>query len=159
MRKPSIYVETSIWSQLTTDDAPHMREATEDFLVEAGRGKFNLFVSQVVFEEIARASEETTKQLQSLIETYKPVFLDFTEEAWSLAEEFLRNGAVPPSKVDDARHVAVAVANELDILLSWNYKHLVNMRRRELFHYISVVNGYYKQLQILTPLEVPDESE
>jgi hypothetical protein len=53
----------------------------------------------------------------------------------------------------------VAVVSELDVLVSWNYRHLVNLRRREEFHQISVMNGYYKPLHIVTPPEVDDESE
>ncbi|MBU4273611.1 MAG: PIN domain-containing protein [Planctomycetes bacterium] len=157
MRKLSIYVETSVWSQALADDAPQLRAATEDFLAEAKRGKYDLFISEVVTEEVARASEETTKRLQELIAEHKPAFLELNEEALLLSLEYLHNGAVPPSKVDDARHVAVAVSNDLDVLVSWNYKHLVNVRRREMFHQISVMNGFYKPLQIVAPPEVTDE--
>lgn len=76
-----------------------------------------------------------------------------------LAQEFLERGVVPPSKVEDAQHVAVAVASELDVLLSWNYRHLVNVRRREEFHQVSVMSGYYKPLQIVTPPEVENERQ
>ncbi len=53
--------------------------------------------------------------------------------------------------------MAAAIVNDLDALVSWNYRHLVNIRRREEFHRISVMNGYYKALQIVTPPEVPNE--
>ena len=77
----------------------------------------------------------------------------------SLAQRFLELRAVPPSKIEDAQHVAVAVVNEPDVLVSWNYRHLVNVRRREAFEHISAIAGYYKPLHIATPLEVGDEGQ
>jgi predicted nucleic acid-binding protein len=159
MHKLSVYVETSVWSQALAEDAPEIRKATERFLAEARNGAYNLFVSDVVMEEIARASEETAERLRGLVTELDPVLLEFDEESFSLAREFLRVGAVPPSKVDDARHVALALTKSLDVLVSWNYRHLVNVRRRELFHQVGVDNGYYKRLQIVTPPEVSDVAE
>ncbi len=159
MHKLSVYVETSVWSQALAEDAPEIRKATERFLAEARKGTYNLFVSDVVMEEIARASKETAERLRGLVTELDPVLLEFDEESFSLAREFLRVGAVPPSKVDDARHVALALTKSLDVLVSWNYRHLVNVRRRELFHQVGVGNGYYKRLQIVTPPEVSDVAE
>jgi len=159
MHRLSVYVETSVWSQAFAEDAPDIRKATERFLDEAREGRYDLFVSDVVMEEIARASEEKSERLRNLVTELDPVFLEFDEESFSLAHEFLRIGAVPPSKADDARHVAVALTRGLDVLVSWNYRHLVNVRRRELFHQVGITNGYYKPLQIVTPPEVSDVAQ
>ena len=159
MRKLSVYVETSVWSQAFAEDAPEIRKATGRFLDEARSGIYDLFVSDVVMEEIARASAQTAERLRGLVGELDPVLLEFDEDSLTLAREFMRAGVVPPSKVDDARHVAVALSNDLDVLVSWNYRHLVNVRRRELFHQISIENGYYKPLQIVTPPEVSDVAE
>ena len=134
-----------------------MREATELFFNDAREGKYDLFVSGVVLMEIARAKEALATRLQNLVDELEPVVLDFDDEMDQLAQTFLEHGVVPPSKVEDAQHVAAAVASNLDILISWNYRHLVNVRRREEFHHISVMNGYYKPLQIVTPPEVDNE--
>jgi predicted nucleic acid-binding protein len=159
MPKLSIYVETSVWSHAFADDAPDSREATLKFLDAARQGKYDLFVSEVVFEEVLRAPTELAARLRELVQELAPVSLDFDEDSFRLAQEFLQHGVVSPSSIDDARHVAVAVVSELDVLVSWNYRHLVNVRRREKFHQISVMTGYYKPLHIVTPPEVDDESE
>ena len=159
MRKLSVYVETSVWSQAFAEDAPEIRKATERFFDEAREGGYDLFVSDVVMDEIARAAEEKAESLRGLVAEFDPVLLELDEESTLLAIEFLRIGAVPPSKVDDARHVAVALTHDLDALVSWNYRHLVNVRRRELFHQVGITNGYYKPLQIVTPPEVSDVAQ
>lgn len=118
-----------------------------------------MFVSEIVLEEISRASEELATRLGKLLQGLEPVSLEFDEEMDRLAQQFLQHGAVPPAKIEDAQHVAVTVVSELDVLVSWSYRHLVNLRRREMFHQISVISGYYKPLHIVTPREVDDESQ
>jgi len=159
MHKLSVYVETSVWSQAFTEDAPDLRRATERFLDEAREGRYDLFVSDVVMDEIARAPEEKSERLRGLVAELDPVCLELNEESILLSQEFLRVGAVPPAKADDARHVAVALTSGLDVLVSWNYRHLVNVRRRELFHQVGVMNGFYKAIQIVTPPEVSDVAQ
>ena len=159
MPKLSIYVETSVWSHAFADDAPESRDATLNFLAAARQGTYDLFVSEIVLEEISRASEELATRLGELLQGLGPVSLEFDEEMDRLAQQFLQYGAVPPAKIEDAQHVAVAVVSKLDVLMSSNYRHLVNLRRREMFHQISVISGYYKPLHIVTPREVDDESQ
>jgi predicted nucleic acid-binding protein len=159
MRKLSVYVETSVWSQAFAEDAPDIRQATEQFFAEAREGRFELFVSDVVMGEINRASEDLAQRLHGLVAELAPVLLKLDEGSLLLSQEFLNSGAVPASKVDDARHVAVALTNDLDVLVSWNYRHLVNVRRREIFHQVGVMNGYYKPLQIVPPPEVSDVAQ
>jgi predicted nucleic acid-binding protein len=159
MPKLSIYVETSVWSCAFAEDVPESREATRRFLDDARQGKYDLFISPIVLMELARASEDLAARLRGLVEELAPTILDFDEDMDRLAQDFLEHGVVPPSKVEDAQHVAVAVASELDVLVSWNYRHLVNVRRREEFHQVGVMNGYYKPLQIVTPPEVANESQ
>ena len=159
MHKPTIYVETSVWSYAFAEDAPESRKATLDFFELAREGVYELFLSEVVLDELSRAPDELARTLGKLVQEVRPVRLELDEEADRLAQQFLRLGAVPPSKIEDAQHVAVAVINELDMLVSWNYRHLVNIRKREAFQHISAMSGYYKPLHIISPLEVGDESQ
>ncbi len=154
MHKLSVYVETSVWSHAFAEDAPQLRKETEKFFDEAKKGKYRLFISAVVLKEISRANEELAARLRGLVEELDPVTLEFDDDMDQLAQQFLAQGVVPPSEIEDAQHVAAAVASELDVLVSWNYRHLVNVRRREEFHHVSVMNGYYRPPQIVTPPEV-----
>lgn len=159
MHKPSIYVETSVWSYAFAEDAPESRMATLDFFDLARKGEYELFLSEVVLAELLRAPDELAKKLYGLVGEMKPANLELDEEADRLAQKFLQFGAAPPSKVEDAQHVAVAVVNELDMLVSWNYRHLVNVRKREAFQHISAMNGYFKPLHIVNPMEVCHDSQ
>ena len=130
-----------------------------EFFDRAAQGKYDLFVSEIVLAEVSRAPDELGTKLQALLRKTSPLLLEFDEESDRLAQQFLRLGAVPPAKIEDAQHVAVAVINELDILVSSNFRHLVNVRKREAFQHASAMNGYYKPLHIVTPPEVSGESE
>ncbi|MBI3988961.1 MAG: hypothetical protein HY347_05030 [candidate division NC10 bacterium] len=55
---------------------------------------------------------------------------------------------------EDAIHAAAATVYELDALVSWNYRHIVNLRRKELIHATNLRQGYMKPLEIITPMEV-----
>jgi len=63
-------------------------------------------------------------------------------------------GIVPQDKRDDAFHVAIATASEMDALITWNYQHLANLRKSELFNAVNLERGYTKRLEIVTPMEV-----
>jgi hypothetical protein len=159
MRQPKIYVETSVWSQALAEDAPQLREATELFFAAVKANRVPLFISEVVFAEFSKAADEVGNRLRNLTRELSPTVIAMTDEATRLAMEYYSAGVVPPSKLDDARHVAIAVVHELDVLVSWNYRHLVNLKRKEAFHHLGSINGYLKPLQIVTPPEVAYDYE
>ncbi|MBI4398701.1 MAG: hypothetical protein HY586_06210 [Candidatus Omnitrophica bacterium] len=70
-----------------------------------------------------------------------------------LAQEYVGSGAFTPMMYADALHVASAVLSRQDILVSWNFKHLVNRRRRAMIHEWNVVKGY-PVIEIVAPPEV-----
>lgn len=80
--------------------------------------------------------------------------MEITGEADELAKSYMSRGIVPEKKEDDALHVAIATVAEMDALGTWNYQHLANLRKAELFHSVSLEMGYFKKLEIVTPMEV-----
>jgi hypothetical protein len=70
-----------------------------------------------------------------------------------LAMEYMNQGAVPKSHMEDAYHIAVAVLNRIDYLLSWNFKHIVRVRTREIVGEVNSSRGL-PQINILTPGEM-----
>ena len=80
--------------------------------------------------------------------------LEVTEVADELARSYMAKGILPEKKEDDALHVAVATVAEMDALVTWNFQHLANLRKAELFHSANLEMGYFKKLEIITPMEV-----
>ncbi len=148
MKKIRVYVETSVWSFVFADDVPEYRADTIAFMDLCRRRVFEPYVSGVVLDEIQFAQLPLRDRLEELVRDVRPVVLPWLPEA------FVREKAVPPSKPQDARHVAIAMAHGLDVLVSWNFRHIVNLRREERFNAVGLLRGYHHQLRIVSPKEL-----
>ena len=156
MKKMHVYVETSVWSFAFAEDVPEYRADTMVFLDLCRKRQFEPYVSDAVLSEIQFAQPPLRKRLEELLRGVKPVLLPWLPEADDLSDTFVREKAVPPSKPQDARHVAIAIAHDLDVLVSWNFRHIVNLRREERFNAIALLEGYHHQLRIVSPKELID---
>ena len=79
--------------------------------------------------------------------------LEVTDEMEDLAAAYLRQGVVPPKYADDATHVAVCTVARLQYLVSWNFRHLVNVQREAGFNAVNLLQGY-PPIRIVNPLEL-----
>jgi predicted nucleic acid-binding protein len=120
-------------------------------------GEFDIYISNIVFREIARAPQEKEALLLNLIDKHKPKELEINEEVLELAQKYIKEAALPGRAIDDSRHAAVATVYEIDALISWNLKHLANLRRMERINGINLKEGYSKRLEIVTPMEVSND--
>lgn len=154
MRKLKLYLDTSVWNFFFADDAPEKRDVTKEFFDLVRQGQYEVFISAVVVKEINDAPMHKKDQLGELIKTCPVIELEITEEADKLAKSYMGKGIVPEKKEDDALHVAIATVAEMDALVTWNFQHLANLRKAELFHSVSLEMGYFKKLEIVTPMEV-----
>ena len=159
MSKLRVYVETSVWSFAFAEDVPDYRADTLAFFERCRQGQFDVYASGVVLEEVARADVPLRKCLMNLIRECNPTLIDLTPTADQLASAFVAHRIVPPNKPDDARHVAIAFAEEIDVLVSWNFRHIANVRRAERFNAVALTLGYRRPLQITSPSEVFGEDE
>jgi len=92
--------------------------------------------------------------LTALLKEYLPVMLEVTDEIEKLADIYIAEGVIPEKKRDDALHIAVATVYEMDALISWNYRHLANLTKKEKIHAVNILNGYLKDIEMITPMEV-----
>ncbi len=157
MKKPQLYLETSVWNFYFADDAPEKREITLRFFDKVKQDEYEIFISDVVIEEIGRADDNKKRSLLNIIAEYSPTRLVIDEEVAELAQKYISEGVFPASKIEDAMHAAVATVFEVDALISWNLKHLANLKKMELINAINMKAGYFKRLELITPMEVSDE--
>jgi len=71
-----------------------------------------------------------------------------------LARLYIQNNILPPKSYADALHIALCIVNQMDMLLTWNYRHLANVNRRQKINLLNLAHNYLHPLQIITPLEV-----
>jgi len=154
MRKLKLYLETSVWNFYFADDAPEKKEITLKFFNQVKQGEYEIFISDIVFSEIAAASDEKNAQLSELITEYQPKELYVNDDVLLLAEKYIQEGALPERAEFDSKHVAIATFYEIDALISWNLKHLANFKRMEKINSVNLKEGYLKRLELMTPMEV-----
>jgi len=154
MRKPKLYLETSVWNFCFADDAPEKQAATLQFFEQIKQGAYDIFVSDMVFQEIARASGERGELLSQLLDEYRPKELEINPAVLQLTHQYLLQGVLPRSAEVDATHAAVATVYELEALISWNLRHLANFNKMAKINAVNLAQGYTKKLELITPLEV-----
>ncbi|MBI5787697.1 MAG: type II toxin-antitoxin system VapC family toxin [Candidatus Schekmanbacteria bacterium] len=156
MKKLKIYLDTSVINFLFADDAPGYQNVTKSFFAEY-LDEYEIFISEIVLAEISETPQADRKKLLlSALETDKIRVIenDRQEEISALAAKYIKSGIIPPRKQEDALHVAFCTVYEIDILLSWNFKHLANIKKQILINAINETEGYQKRLYLLNPLEV-----
>jgi len=132
-----VYIETSVWGMTLPNQPRALRQPTQQFLRQCRAGHFRPCISTVVFDEIALAPASALARMLREVDALAPETLQLTDESEQLAEAYLRAGVIPAKKRDDARHVAIATVAGLEIVVSWNHRHLdqraqmVPFQRRE----------------------------
>src|SRR2546430_14104091 len=128
MAKTKVYIETSIvsylkaWLSRDVVILGHQR-TTRDWW-DQHRERFEVYTSELVMMEAGAGDEEAARErLEALAGL--PV-LEISPEARTLAHALLKEGAFPKKAQADAYHLAIAATNGLDILLTWNCRHLAN---------------------------------
>lgn len=148
--KLRLYLDTSVISACVDDRMPERRRATVEFWNRLP--EFDVSVSELTVTEVrATRGVEPQRRMDELIEPFE--VLPVGDEARALAREYVRRGVFSPSTLDDALHVAVAVVTRRDLLVSWNFRHLVNRRRRALVNEVSISLGY-PTIEIIAPPEL-----
>ena len=123
-----IYIESTIPSYVVARPARDLLQAARQQLTkdwwDFRRAKHELYTSQVVVDEIADGEAAMAQQRLELMAGIP--LLDLTAEANSLTKEILASGLLPADADRDAAHIALATVHEMDILLSWNCRHIAN---------------------------------
>ncbi|HBJ86740.1 MAG TPA: PIN domain protein [Verrucomicrobiales bacterium] len=149
MKAPTLYLDTSTIGGYY--DAEWM-EDTRELWHQAQAGKWCMLTSIITEREIENAPEQVRQLFE---ETFcdAAALLAETEESEDLAQEYLRADVVSAKFADDARHVAICTVNRVNHLVSWNFKHLVNVRREAGFNAVNLLQGY-QPVSIVNPKEL-----
>jgi hypothetical protein len=142
-------VDTSvIGGCLDNEFEEYSNQLFEEFIV----GKKRLVISDLVLFELEGAPENVREVLNKVAEdSIEYIFLN--EESISLANAYLKEGVIAENSLSDARHIAIATVERVDVLVSWNFKHIVNLNRIHLINSVNLKLGY-PILEIRSPLEV-----
>lgn len=146
--KQRIYIDTSVFGGHFDEE---FKEHTLPFFERVHLGEFVILYSSVTQDEIENAPEKI-KDLVKSLKVENTEFIDLTNEAIELATEYITEKVVGKTSFADCLHIAIATINHADFLVSWNFKHIVNIERIKGYNSINIKNGY-KQLEIRSPRE------
>ena len=149
MRKQRIYIDTSViggcfdiefekWSNL--------------LFAEIIEGKKIAVISVISLKELENAPQKVKSKLKEIPDSFVEI-LDITDEIEILADLYISSGVLSKKSKEDALHISAATISEVDVIVSWNFKHIVNLDKIKQYNSVNLFNGY-KFIDIRTPREV-----
>ena len=144
-----IYLDTSVFGGYYDTE---FEEETQILFEKIKLGQFQLIYSSTTEDELLGSPERVQKLLSNLLDSLKKR-VELTEEAVNLADAYLAENVVGRTSRSDCFHIAMATINEVDILVSWNFKHIVNVKRIRGYNAVNMKLGY-KIIDIRSPKEI-----
>ena len=157
MRTPRIYLETTMFNYYFEPE----REAHADtvkLFEEIKEGKYQAYTSVYATAELLKAPDERAQKMVNLISEYGIKILEASDEADILATKYQEQGIMPQGSTVDAQHISIASTNDLDMIISLNFKHIVRKKTVTMTGRVNVDLGY-KQVEIHSPMEVVERDD
>ncbi|WP_163379425.1 PIN domain-containing protein [Cyclobacterium sp. SYSU L10401] len=146
--KQRIYIDTLVFGGHFDEE---FTEHTVPLFDRIKKGEFVVLYSIITQDELENAPEHVRELVRNL-KADLTEFLEISEEAVDLANDYIYEKVVGRASYADCLHIALATINRADFLVSWNFKHIVNIERINGYNSINIKNGY-KQLEIRSPRE------
>jgi hypothetical protein len=147
-----IYVDTSVFGGCFDPEFEFWSNQLIEFFKT---GKYKAVISDVSEYELNYAPPRV-KQILKNIPSQHLEIARFTEEAMQLSEQYLKEKIVTKKSHADTQHIAVATVEQVDLLVSWNFKHIVNFDKIRLYNSVNLKYGY-RILEIRNPRDLTDE--
>jgi len=147
--RKKIYLDTSVISCLRQEEVPQRMSDTLEFWEILKSGIYDVYISDVVIEELARCYEPRRSELFSLLAEihFSTIDIRKNEEIENIVDEIRNMHIIPPKYDDDRAHIAAAIYTRCNIIVSWNFKHLVNVKTIDGVRIICIENN-------LTPVDI-----
>ena len=153
MRTPKIYLETTLFNFYVDEDRGFAHADTVALFDEIAAGSFAAYTSVVVVEELAKAPPEKYEKMAKLLQQHNISILELNNEADRLADVYVAEGVIPLKYRNDGLHIAIATVNDLEMIISMNFQHIVKRKTILATGKINHLNGY-RAIEIYSPMEV-----
>ena len=150
----SVYLDPSVPSACHERAQPERRKITRRWWKEEIH-RYRILVSSLTIEEIeALETMEKRKAILSLICNFP--LLDLTSSAERLAKRYIHDRIIPLNALNDALHISLVTTHNIDILLSWNFAHLVKPQVERKINVFNLISGY-PRIRIASPKDLMEE--
>jgi predicted nucleic acid-binding protein len=149
MMRFRIYIDTSVIGGCLDKE---FQNGSRELIDRFKRGEMIAVISELTTLELKDAPQEVQDVLKEIPER-NIEYVELTEEVVNLAKKYIAEGVIGGGKLVDAEHIAIATINHVDALVSWNFRHIVNLQRIRGYNSVNFKYGY-PLLEIRSPLEV-----
>lgn len=149
MKRFRVYADTSVYGGCFDEEFVAESRA---FFEAVRRGRFELVISPTVLAELQRAPEQVRRILAELPERAVEM-IDFDDDIRGLRDAYLEAKILGAEHQADAEHIASASVAEVDFVISWNFRHIVQFEKIAGYQAINLLNGY-REIRIYSPKEV-----
>jgi hypothetical protein len=147
--KQRIYIDTSVVGGYFDEE---FKEVTIRLFERLDRNEIIFVVSDLLDLELLKAPQQVRQILYNYpAEKFQRV--ELTEEAIILADAYINEKVVGKTSIEDCRHIALATINKVDVLASWNFKHIVNLDRIKGYNSVNMRLGY-STIEIRSPKDL-----
>jgi len=149
LMKLKIYIDTSIVGGYFDEE---FSKATRELFIRLKNKEIIFVLSDVLLGELNNAPANVKK----LLEEYPQEcfeYVNLTQESIDLANRYVAEKVVSETSLDDCRHIAIATINKVDVIASWNFKHIVNLEKIKGYNSVNLRYGY-SMLEIRNPKEL-----
>ena len=133
-----IYIDTSVVGGFYDKE---FQEATREFFESVEKGEVILVVSELLQAELLRSPEHVRGHLDKYSHN-QIQRVELTEEAKFLADRYIAEQVVGVTSKADCQHIAIATLSKVDVLVSWNFKHIVNLKRIRGYNSVNLKHNY-----------------
>jgi predicted nucleic acid-binding protein len=150
MKTLKLYLDTSIISHLEAPDVPDKEADTKRLWEKIKAGEFEAFISPVVIMEIDNCHEPKRSFLRGELQATPHTVLKRIDEVASLADQYVAAKILRPRDYNDCLHIAFTRVYNCDMLISWNFNHLVNIKTINGVKSVNALAGY-EETRIYSP--------
>jgi predicted nucleic acid-binding protein len=150
MRKLKIYFDTSVISHLDQQDALEKLNETHNLIEKVKAHEYDVIISSVTERELEDCPEPKRSILLGYLQQIPHTVIPLNEEMLTIADKILELGILKPKSLDDCQHIAAAIISGCDVIVSWNFKHIVNHKTMQGVKAVTAITGYPEML-IYTP--------
>jgi len=136
--KQRIYIDTSVFGGMFDVE---FETETSLFFDMVNAGEIICLYSDITEKELVNAPQKVKDFFENL-DSEKKQKVQITPEAFALAKKYVEENVVGQTSFDDCVHIATATINRVDMLISWNFKHIVNVYRIRNYNSINLKMGY-----------------
>ena len=158
MNKLKVYLDTSVISHLMQEDVPEKMAENLKLWNMFKEGKYDVFLSTVTLQEIDNCPEPKRTELFKHLGEIDYTPIEITEDMSEVAQQLIDMGILTQKSYDDCQHIASAVIYGCDCIISWNFKHIVNIKTIRGVRAITNLKGY-KPIEILNPTVLLESEE